>query len=216
MAEGWTVPRLWNGERCFIIAGGTSARWSMREAQLAKPGPLPGRVLAIKDGFYLEPNADCMFYAGARYHKERPDLFERWEKYRLKPDAITVKRQVDGGVPRYVRQVRRSTKEKTAAGVCGLSLDPSKLGGWDSGGSAINLAFHLGVSEIILVGFDLAGQHWNPAHPYPRATPAEHERHRISIDAMAAPLQAAGVKCWNVSPVTTLQEFPRAKISDLV
>lgn len=201
--EAWTVPPIWKGERCFIIAGGQSVpRLFFRDHP-----KLPGRILAIKDAVFFYPFADCMFYAGRRLHKERPELFAQYD------GQLIVKRTVDDGVPERVKQVRRAN---AVNGISGLQTDPRYLGGWDSGGSAINLAYHFGVKQIVLIGFDLTGHHWNAAHPFPRARPQHHETHRISIDAMAQPLRRAGVEVFNTSPISTLKEYPFRDLDSLV
>lgn len=197
--DGWTVPPMWQGERCFIIAGGQSVPRGMLTG-----ATLPGRVIAIKDAAYMQPHADIFFYADRRLHKDRKDV---WAAYK---GPLRVKRSIDCKTPRDVRQVQRALAPR--GGISGLSTDRTKLGGWDSGGSAINLAYHLGVREIVLIGFDLSGSHWNPAHPVRHAPLHIHEIHRRSIDAMAKPLRAAGVSVVNTSPSTSLREYPHADL----
>lgn len=207
MVEGWTVPKLWQGERCYVIAGGSSV-----PRQYLADHRLPGRVLAVKDAVLLYPDADAMFWADPHdFHKQRPDVWEAWR------GPLTVKRAVHNGIPEHVKQVRRMfTDKRKAARIQGLSLDPSMLGGWDSGGSALNLAFHLGAAEIVLIGYDLHGRHWNPAHPFPQASMRIHALHRASIDAMAAPLAAAGVKVWNTSTNSALKGYAHADLASFV
>lgn len=204
--SGVTVEPRWRGERVFVVAGGQSVTRSLTADHLCGRRQLPGKVIAVKDAVFLLPWSDIMFYSGARLHKERPDLFESFKG----PEVW--KRAVDDGVPPYVHEVVR---QKPKAGyINGLSLKPDRLGGYCSGGSAINLAFHLGAAEIVLVGFDLQGQHWNArGHPFPNAAQAVHDRHRAAIDAMAEPLAAAGVRVFNVSPSSTLRGFERAPFS---
>lgn len=207
MAEAWTVPRLWDGERVFVIAGGQSVpRTYLRENRLA------GRVLAVKDAVFLYDAPDCLFYADPHdMHAQRPEIFRAYR------GDLIVKRAVHEGIPARIKQVRRMfTDKRKAARIQGLSLDPAMLGGWDSGGSAINLAFHLGAREIVLIGFDLTGRHWNPGHPLPNASIATHRRHRESIDAMAFALKAQGVAAWNTSPMSTLRNYPHADLASFV
>lgn len=207
--EGWTVPPLWKGERCFIIAGGSSVMEAHRKHNLAR---LPGRIIAIKDAVRFAPFADCMFYADAHLHRDRPDIFY---KYR---GSLIVKRAVHQKVPAHVRQVRRVWVPKGVdldKRISGLSTDPALLGGFDSGGSALNLAFHLGATDIILVGFDLRGKHWNPDHPLRDAGARVHRIHQRSIDAMAKPLRNLGVTVRNASPNSSLQEFPYVDLAKI-
>lgn len=200
MRQGWTVPPIWKGERCFIIAGGQTAREVVNGFINETDRPrLPDYVMAVKDAAFLQPFAQCMFYADKRFHKFRPEV---WQVYK---GPMRVKRSVDENAPQGVLQVRRARAD--SRGINGLSLDPALLGGHDSGGSALNLAFHFGAKEIVLIGFDLMGHHWNPDHPLPRAKMRAHLKHRASIDAMAAPLRSAGVKVLNASRLSTLREY---------
>lgn len=201
MAEGWTVPRLWDGERCWIISGGQSVPRDF----LANHRP-PGRILVVKDGALLFPDADCMFYGDPHdMHKQRPEIFSAYR------GPLTVKRTVHDGIPAHVKQVRRAMADKNR--INGLSLEPHLLGGHDSGGSAINLAFHLGVSQIVLVGFDYRGHHWNTLHPFPRSKMRAHDLHRVSVDAMAKPLRQAGVRVLNASSISNLTEYARVDLA---
>lgn len=204
MAEGWTVPQIWKDERAYIIAGGSSV-----PREWLKAHKLPGRVLAIKDAALLVPDADCLFYADHHFHRDRADVFNAYT------GPLIVKRTVHDDVPPQVRQVHRKRADKSK--INGLSRQPDTLGGHDSGGSAINLAFHFGVKEIVLIGFDLRGAHWNlVSHPLPRARIRTHNLHRDSIDAMAAPMQEAGVTVWNTSLISNLIGFPRVPLASLV
>lgn len=204
MRTGWTVPALWKGERCFIIAGGPSVpRLKIFLSTLR------GKVIAIKDAAFLQPTADLWFYAGRSFHQERPDV---WAAYR---GQMRVKRTVDRkGVPEGVLQVHRSGAGKD--GLNGFQEDPQLIGGFCCGGSALNLAVHLGAREVVLVGYDLTGHHWNARHPYPAAKTSEHRRHRLSIDAMASPIARRGVKVWNTSAMSTLQEFEYADLDNFL
>lgn len=199
--DAWEVPRMWDGERVFIIAGGQSVPRDVLTA-----ANLPGRVIAIKDAAYFQPEADMFFYAERRLHKERPSL---WRRY---AGPLRVKRSVHDGVPEGVLQVARTKPD--LRGINGLSTDRRRLGGHCSGGSALNLAFHLGAAEIVLIGYDLRGAHWNPSHPLRRARGSTHQKHAASIDAMAFPLRQAGVRVWNTSQISALKEYNFAKLTN--
>jgi hypothetical protein len=207
---GWTVPPLWKGERCVIIAGGASAvpTWEALRHRLASTD----RTIVIKDAAVLCPAADLFFYAEGRregrFHKVRPHI---WAAYQ---GPMRVKRSVVADPPEGVLQVHRQFKGNDEPN--GLALEPWLLGGHCSGGSALNLAFHLGAKEIILVGYDMGGTHWQgDRHPMPRAPAHVHDRHRVSIDAMAKPLGKHGVRVLNCSPVSRLREFLSVKPKEI-
>lgn len=208
MVEAWTAPPIWKGERCFIIAGGASVprTWLMENRGLLK-----GPVLAVKDACLIVPAAECLFYGDAHFDRERPDVFKAYT------GPLVVKRSLHEDAPAHVKQMRRWDVPKSSEDrILGLCTDPTMLGGWDSGGSAINLAFHFGVDSIVLIGFDLCGRHWNDEHPLPHARMRTHMRHRDSIDAMAPVLAKNGVTVWNTSPTSTLKGFAHASLASLV
>lgn len=195
------MPPLWRGERCFILAGGRT----LASEPIHK---ITGRIIAIKHTVKRRPDADAYIWGGTKwpgdFAQELLDLYE---------GPLAVKRDVEHGVPDNIHQVRR---QRATNGMNALSLDPSLLGGHCTGGSAINLAFHLGCTEIVLVGYDLNGAHWDPAHPFPQPPSTIHARHARSIDAMAPALQAHGVNVINTSRTSRLKAFRRRRLSDII
>jgi hypothetical protein len=196
----WVVPQLWKGQRVFIIAGGPS----VDPAQVAR---ISGRSIAIKHAVLLKPDADFLFWAGTSWHVENANLIAAHKGGQL------VKRKVDDGIPDWILQVERS--KPGADGIVGFSDNRRQLGGLCSGGSALNLAVHLGAAEIVLVGYDLSGRHWFRGHPAP-ATAVQHARHREAIERMTAPIAARGVKVWNTSPASTLTGFEKRGLDDFI
>lgn len=204
MSEGNPVEPIWRGDRVFVVGGGQSAYAGLRHSP-----QLPGRVIAVKDAILLQPKAEIMFYSGKRFHKERPEVW----RAACASGAQFWKRAIEPGVPAWVHQVAR---QKVKDGqINGLSLKPTRLGGWCSGASAVNLAFHLGAAEIVIIGLDFAGAHWSDSHPDKYAYEETHRRHRIAVDAMARPLQDAGVKIANLSAISTLRNWPYVGIEEI-
>lgn len=196
---GWTVPKIWKGERCFIIAGGPSVEFDGCRN-------LKGRIIAIKHSVLIRPDADVMFWAGAQWHRENPFLIGQHR------GEMLVKRKVDATIPGWIKQVSREPIGDD--GICGFGRDAGYLGGLCAGGAALNLAASLGATRIILVGYDFTGRHWFPGHPAPIATDEQNARHQISIERMADPLAELGVKVVNASLTSRLTCFPRARLGD--
>lgn len=199
--EGWTVPPLWKGERCYILAGGRSLANEPIER-------ITGNIIAIKHTVKRRPDAACYLWGGTKwpgdFAQELLDVYE---------GPLAVKRDVEHGVPDNIHQVRR---QRATDGINGLSMDRGLLGGHCTGGSALNLAFHLGCTQIVLVGYDLSGRHWDKDHPFPLPPSTIHARHARSIDAMAPVLQAHGVNVINTSQVSRLRAYRRRRLSDII
>lgn len=189
----WTVPREWAGERCFIICGGESVK-----AQRQVLPRLKGRTIAIKQAVKLRPDADVMFVSG----RDDPEVCKPF--FPLHTGKWIICRSAYPGFPNGVRFLRRPKDHDH------LARDPGLLAGLDAGSSAINLAFHFGAAEIVLLGFDMRGGRWLngeiPHHmPFP---PQEHfDRHMASVAVMARDLAAEGVKVWNASPISAVTCF---------
>ena len=82
----------------------------------------------------------------------------------------------------------------------------------NSGGSAINLAVHLGARRIVLVGYDMAPGHFNTREPDGSPYPLFRQR----LGTMAAPLRAAGVSVINCSRRSALTCFDRGVLREVL
>lgn len=198
-----TVPRLWEGETCVIIGGGSS----LTPADVAFCRG-KARVIAIKEAYLLAPWADVLYAADAKW----------WLYYNGAPTFEGVKYSIEGmDVPhqleRYpdVRILRNTGNE-------GIERDPSGLRtGYNSGFQAVNLAVHFGVKRILLLGFDMwrgpdGEQNWFGPHPNHVASP-----YGLFLKAFATsvePLRKLGIEVINCSRFTVLSLFPKMTIEE--
>lgn len=101
----------------------------------------------------------------------------------------------------------------------GLSADPDVIHtGKNSGYAAINLAYHLGATRILLLGFDMQvtgkSRHWFGAHPAGMEVASDYGSfirrfHTINPDDY-------GIEILNVTRSTALDCFPRHNLEDLL
>lgn len=97
-----------------------------------------------------------------------------------------------------------------------------KLAHWgsNSGYQAINLAYLLGASRIILLGYDMqrtGGQaHWFGEHPKGLHQGANYTAWAPLFHPLAADLKAEGVDVINCSRETALTCFARAALDDVL
>lgn len=148
----WKVSKIWDGGTAFIIGGGPS----LKSVPLDM---LRGRkVIAVNDSFKLGPDwIDFLWFSDCRWYK--------WNE-----EALKEYRGLILGCPpchcdhKRVLQVKRKD-------VAGISSDPNYVH-WNknSGTSAINLAYLLGASRVVLLGFDMQpieGQNnWHSNHKF--------------------------------------------------
>jgi hypothetical protein len=199
----WRVPPAWEGETVVIVASGPS----LSQEQLDVATESGARVLGIKDNYRLLPDMDLLYNCDQWW----------WDEY-----IDDVRASVDCPM---VTQDRMSAanyrdllwvegiKEK------GLSADPTAIHtGCNSGYQAINLAVHLGVKRIILLGYDMqpAGgcDHWFGAHPHGRRPP--FWMMIPCFDTIVEPLRRLGIEVVNCSPNSALGAFPKARIEEVL
>jgi len=193
---GWIVPREWPGERCFILCNGESLR-----AQRHLVPALRGRIIAIKEAVRLRPDADVLFVAAEREVDINPALFPLFTgRY------IVARNKVPASYPASVKRICRT---KNHSQLCDL---PDHVCGYDCGTSAINLAFHFGATEIVLLGMDMTGHRWcngEFAHPMPVIPEEHHRRHASVLPLIAADAKRRGIRIVNCSPISAVTCFER-------
>lgn len=194
--EKWSIPREWEGERCFILCNGESIR-----SQRHLIPQLNGRIIAIKEAVRLRPDADVFFVARQRVDDIMPDLFPIFRgKY------VIARNKVPVNYPDYVKMVSRT---KDHARLCD---DPQLVCGFDSGTSAINIAYHFGATEIVLLGMDMRGNRWCNGefrHPVPHIPESDHARHSSVLPAIAKDAKSKGLRIVNCSPDSAVECFEK-------
>lgn len=143
------IPKVWLGERVFIIGGGPSAKAVDWECLRGK------RVLATNAAAFLLPTGIAQYAVFG----DKP--FLRTFRSELR-QYVT-----NGGM--LINATGRAIDEKDhwmfhvrvmkGTKFWGIQEDPHYLA-WNrsTGGCAVNLAFHLGASEIVLIGFDMRAE----------------------------------------------------------
>lgn len=199
----WSVPREWPGARCFILCGGESIR------QQRKLIPkLKGRVIAIKEGVLLRPNADVLFLGGEKTPEIAMPLIPKFTG-----TYMVVRGKGDQELPTTVKRVTRS---KDHEHLCEI---PTHVCGYDSGTSAINLAYHFGATEIVMLGYDMRGGRWFTGewpHPMPHIPEEHFRRHMVPLERLAADCRTKGIRVVNVSPITRVTAFERARLEEFL
>ncbi len=106
-------------------------------------------------------------------------------------------------------------------GPLGLETDPTGLRtGMNSGYQSLGLAFHLGATRILLLGYDMGPApdgrtyHWHP--PHPDGLPSPYPQMIEAFDSIVQPLKEAGVSVVNCTPGSALKCFPTARLQDVL
>ncbi len=188
----WPVPRDWPNSRCFVLCTGESLK---KQAHLVPR--LKGRIIAVKHAVLLRPDADVLFLSGEVCADVARQLIPVF-----RGTHIIVRGKSDPSLPQYVRRV---TRTKDHDRLCDL---PGHLMGRDAGTSAIDLAYHFGATEIIVLGMDMQGGHYC-AHPLPRPPESHFKRHMEVLPLMAADAKARGIRIVNCSPTSRVECFEK-------
>lgn len=179
-----TIDRLWPGATVVCVGTGPSLT---RDDLAFCRGKAP--LIVINDAYQWAPWADVLYACDDKWwlwHKGAPSF--QGKKYTLSTSKWA------GVEP--LRNVGRT----------GLSLDPSGLcTGHDSGYQAINLAVLFGATKILLLGYDMRGDHCFGSH-----RDKSRPNFPLSLGAyqtLLGPLQAAGVEVVNCNPASALKAF---------
>ncbi len=190
MRELWSVSPEWRGETAFIVAGGPSVAEQNVELLRGR------RVIVINSTWRRVPFADYLFYGDPRW----------WDEYGR--DVLAEFRgQIVSVDPRDNHRVLRL--QKKLADVSGLSDDPtSVMMTRTSTAGAINMAVHLGCSDIVSLGVDNGPSadgrtHHHAPHPWNQRISCWDVQAR-EFEIVAASLKERGIPLINASPGTKL------------
>jgi hypothetical protein len=201
----WTVPREWEGETAFIIAGGPSVLEVDLEALRGQ------RMIAINSSVYKVPWADFLYFGDWRWWNEPEN------------------RAAVASFPGRIVTVSRMVSEDKKVLVCrktnppGLALArDSLMQKWTSLTAATNLAAHLigPGGSIVWLGADgkpaADGRVW---HHKPHRWPLKANRydyHRADLASMVEPLRTMRITLLNASPGSAYAEWPTVNLQDVL
>jgi len=197
----WTVEPEWKGETVFIIAGGPSV------ASLDLSALAGRRVIVINSSWAVYPKADLLFFADSRWWGVNRPAVEAGFAGRIATCA-------NGAPGKRVLRLYRID------GQHGLSnLKNTVCVGRTSLQGAINLAVHLCVARIVLVGADggPVGKktHHHEPHPWPQR-PTCWDEQIANLKTTVPHLIAAGVEVFNANPASRVPWWPKDEFANLL
>jgi len=232
----WDIPKMWEGGECWIIGGGPSVPREFGVPEEVIAGVLSGDLpmsayspflSAIQDKHVIGVNAayllgdwlDVIFFGdGGFYWKNRVAL-AKYPKIQVtcNPNLVNKGRVIN------VKHVPRDGKHPY-----GISSRRNHVS-WNSnsGASAINLAYHFGVKEIYLLGFDMTVgpgdvMHCHSHYRKPIAAGGKKPkklpfgRHLQGFPQISKDANRLKLKIYNVSQVSKITEFEKVKISEVL
>lgn len=181
---------------CAVVCTGESAS-RIDRAPLARFARI-----VVNDGYILEPDADALYAADARWWAwHGKTIAAQFKGRKFCPEPTTA--QQWGA--EHVALERRE----------GLSVDGRTIrtGGQigNSGAQAINLAVMLGARRIVLVGMDMGGSHFFGQHPKGVHTDSDFKGMVRGMSAMAADLHRYGIDVINTSDCSNIAYWPKGQ-----
>ena len=195
----YSIKRDWEGQTVAIIGGGPS---------LPDPLKLPDdwKVIAINEaGLTRFTESDVLFFGDFRWF----DWNRQRMKYFLGREVIS--RGYDYMYPEHIKVCLWDQAQP-------IHKSTNAIGGWCSGGSAIDLAYKRGAARIVLFGFDMhdhGADNWHDKHPVRPSEGVRGDRFVPSIESAAPVLKDAGVEVFNATPGSALKCFDFVEIEQL-
>lgn len=226
----WKIPKMWQDGTCWIVAGGPSVPRQFNVPEEIIQGVMIGQqpatayspylaplhekhVIAINNAFMIGDWFDILFFGDQEWYLRHQIPLRSWPG--LKVTCCQWFAYLNRTVLRDVKYIP-TDKEKTY----GLSSKPDAIvGGSNSGVAAIDLAVHLGVKRIMLLGFDMKldenkTSHWHGSHWHGNKPP--FSRHLRSFTFVASDAKSRGVEIINASPDSAIKEFPKIDVKELL
>ena len=205
-------------EPCFIIAGGPS----LAEMDLE---PLNGRpMITVNHSYVLFNHSTVHFTAdGTWVQKEGPKFdvahkgpYRAFCRFQWKDDRT----KGPFGMKVYNHDRIQHDPKRRVYSDKGFCTQMNKLRGNNSGGMAINLAYHLGARLVILLGMDMKMKgdqmHWYKEAP--RSILGNRSTFTNIflpvMESVAEPAKAAGMTILNCTPDSAVKSFDKGNLED--
>ena len=168
-------------------------------------------VIVINTSHWLAPWANILYACDGHWwdwHHDNPE-------WKAKLDAFEGEKwtQDKAAAEKYGLNYIESKPE------AGLSAKPGLIHqGSNSGIQAINLAYHKGARDIILLGYDMQGDdkkpHWHGHHP--SRVVSSWSQWLSFYNFVAADAKKLGIEITNCSRETALTCFPRKRLEEVL
>ena len=223
----WQIPKMWQGGRCFIFGGGPSVAQGFGipkeiindvftgdetpEAYSDYMGFLHDKhVIGVNMAYTVGDWVDIVIFGDINFRESNKEKL-------LAHPALKV--SVTPDKDPFFHHLRRSGKRSI-----GLTTNTEEVC-WNlsTGAAAINLAIHLGVKEIFLLGFDMTtdgngNQHWHKYYPQrdPKALERVFAPQIRPFLRIAEEVARLGVNIINCSPDSGIPYFRKMSIPDMI
>lgn len=200
------IPKLYIGQTVFVVGGGPSVNhipW-----KLLRDRPIVG----CNDAFRLGDHIDWLVFADKRWWVWNHEELTKWKN---RENTIALVPQLLKDKPSWLKIVRRDEAR------FGLSVEPDTVC-WNRGcgGAAINVAYLLGASRVVLLGFDMRmvdrKHNWHDNHRS-EERPKIYQNSMIPfLKPMSDAMKVTGFQIVNATPNSALDVFPIKPLEELI
>jgi hypothetical protein len=207
-SEYYTLPRPYEGKTVFVVGGGPS----LKRLDLSKVRNRP--VVGCNDAFRLGTWVDWIIFADKRWfgwnHTDLAEWPNRERVICLVPQLLDERDKFP-----WLKILRRDEAR------FGLSVEQDTIC-WNRGcgGAAINAAYLLGASRVVLLGFDMRvvdGKHnWHDNHQHTERDKIYQNSMMPFLKPMSDAMKVTGLQIVNATPGSALNLFPLVPLEDLL
>lgn len=173
-------------------------------------------VIGVNNAYQIGDWIDIVFFGDCAWYLVHRFALERWPGLKVTCcSRFENKLEKNSGGIKYLR---RDTNRRH-----GISNNSSQVS-WNgnSGAAAINLAVHLGVKRIILLGFDMCldekqVSHWHGSHgkSNEKKRPPPFAKHMRGFPAIAEDAKQMGIEVLLVGP-SAIEVFPKVSLKNII
>tara|TARA_R110000823_G_scaffold4223_9_gene15973 strand:- start:897 stop:1682 length:786 start_codon:yes stop_codon:yes gene_type:complete len=194
------VKDSWVGETAYLIGGGPSLKnfnWSRLNNK---------KTIAINKAFMFYPQATALYWTDARFYTWYSKDIDNFKGLKY---TISARRNL----PQNVHLLKRGVKY-------GVETTKNSLAhGNNSGYAAINLALHLGVKRIVLLGYDMGNSgttsHFHDGYPVNQTGDHVYDKHFLpGFGILQDQIKGKGIQIFNACPTSKLNTFKKISIEE--
>ena len=203
----WNIPKLYLGKTVLILGNGPSLPKLVTPKLLNK---YP--TIGVNDAGFLD-GVDILFFGDAKWWRIRGHKMKGFCGL-----MVTYNRHPEGlGGASYPSNILM-VGHKSGSGICPInSLIKFNR---SSGAAAINLAYHLGAKQVVLLGFDMrqinGKKNWfDREWESDNTRNMSYEKFLQPFPQIAYDAECLGLDVVNATPNSALTNFPSIEVGDL-
>lgn len=223
----WKVPRAWENGTAIIIGGGPSIVKQFNIPETVVQDVFTGKstpavyspyleqihsshVIAVNVAYKMGNWVDVVFFGDySTWQEDKVNLIQ------FKGLRVSCAKELHND--NRIKWLEMDSRKRH-----GITNNPEMVS-WNqnSGAASINLAVHLGVKRIILLGFDMnldtnKNQHWHKFYTTPeKRVYADFKKHLIGFSEIKRDLDLLGIEIINANPDSAITNFTKMAFNEI-